>query len=426
MAQQLIGLGTTANDRTGDDWRSGGTKINANFTELYANGNGTTIYLSAEADFPNQDASFIYLDAGFNYTPITSFSCTKTIVFQGGRIVGIGKRLGVTLTYSGTGTQFSAVGFNLQISDLAYSAPSGTHFAFTSTGVHFLTLDSVTSSACVNHGTITQAAGINLFQYTAIASAATTGFVFAGTSGIITVDTFATVGAPSGYKTFDFGTSVFSGVKFTQFFQDTTRFSNNAGSIAISGLANSGNVASGGLITVDTCNFVGLTAPFTNITSSDVRWDVMNSPPLVNSSKEADVYLTASQTVTITVTSQFEAVAGALWVSEVAERFTTSTAGAITFSGERDIKAHITLIATVEKSGGGADEIDLAISINDVVTGGGFTKTIGSTQNANPTTVISQRLATISAGDVIKAEVANDTGTANIIVSRANLTVFEV
>jgi hypothetical protein len=36
MAQQLINLGVAPNDRTGDTPRSGGKKINDNFTELYA------------------------------------------------------------------------------------------------------------------------------------------------------------------------------------------------------------------------------------------------------------------------------------------------------------------------------------------------------------------------------------------------------
>ena len=44
MAKQTIGLGTTANDGTGDTVRAGGDKVNDNFTELYnALGNGTTI-----------------------------------------------------------------------------------------------------------------------------------------------------------------------------------------------------------------------------------------------------------------------------------------------------------------------------------------------------------------------------------------------
>lgn len=40
MAQQTINLGTVANDGTGDDLRTGGDKINDNFTELYATVSG--------------------------------------------------------------------------------------------------------------------------------------------------------------------------------------------------------------------------------------------------------------------------------------------------------------------------------------------------------------------------------------------------
>jgi hypothetical protein len=36
MSQELLNLGTVANDRTGDTWRAGGEKINSNFTELYS------------------------------------------------------------------------------------------------------------------------------------------------------------------------------------------------------------------------------------------------------------------------------------------------------------------------------------------------------------------------------------------------------
>ena len=35
MAQQTVNIGTAANDGTGDPVRTAGTKINANFTELY-------------------------------------------------------------------------------------------------------------------------------------------------------------------------------------------------------------------------------------------------------------------------------------------------------------------------------------------------------------------------------------------------------
>ena len=42
MAKAAIGVGTSANDGTGDDLRSGAIKINANFDEIYNElGDGT-------------------------------------------------------------------------------------------------------------------------------------------------------------------------------------------------------------------------------------------------------------------------------------------------------------------------------------------------------------------------------------------------
>lgn len=35
MGRQIIGIGTSANDNTGDDLRTAGDKINDNFIELY-------------------------------------------------------------------------------------------------------------------------------------------------------------------------------------------------------------------------------------------------------------------------------------------------------------------------------------------------------------------------------------------------------
>ena len=44
MAKQDIGVGTTANDGTGDNLRAGAQKVNANFAEVYTLlGDGTTL-----------------------------------------------------------------------------------------------------------------------------------------------------------------------------------------------------------------------------------------------------------------------------------------------------------------------------------------------------------------------------------------------
>ena len=65
MAKQLIQLGTTVNDGTGDTLRDGGEKINDNFTEVYdrtdyAN-NATTTALS----LATLDATYVGKATGF-------------------------------------------------------------------------------------------------------------------------------------------------------------------------------------------------------------------------------------------------------------------------------------------------------------------------------------------------------------------------
>ena len=58
MAKETVGLGTLANDGTGDTLRSGGTKINSNFTEIYtAFGDGSTLSSLAVTALNNQTAN---------------------------------------------------------------------------------------------------------------------------------------------------------------------------------------------------------------------------------------------------------------------------------------------------------------------------------------------------------------------------------
>ena len=49
MARQNIFTGTVGNDGTGDDLRTGATKINANFTELYSNITALSLQLNLQS-----------------------------------------------------------------------------------------------------------------------------------------------------------------------------------------------------------------------------------------------------------------------------------------------------------------------------------------------------------------------------------------
>ena len=74
MAKQTIGLGSAANDNTGDTLRAGGDKVNDNFSEIYtALGNGSNLTVTLANPAPNQvlrynGTTFIPSD----YTQLTS------------------------------------------------------------------------------------------------------------------------------------------------------------------------------------------------------------------------------------------------------------------------------------------------------------------------------------------------------------------
>ena len=57
MAKQVIGVGTTANDGTGDPIRDAFVKVNANFTELYTDDAGDVGSITATAPIVRDQAT---------------------------------------------------------------------------------------------------------------------------------------------------------------------------------------------------------------------------------------------------------------------------------------------------------------------------------------------------------------------------------
>jgi hypothetical protein len=68
MAQQTVNVGTSPNDDTGDSLRSGGTKINANFTELYTSvaGKAATSHTHSATDITSGNLAVARLNGGTN------------------------------------------------------------------------------------------------------------------------------------------------------------------------------------------------------------------------------------------------------------------------------------------------------------------------------------------------------------------------
>ena len=70
MSKSVIGLGGSANDGTGDSLRATGSKINANFTEIYnAVGDGTNIAFDVSGATSGQ--SLVYNNSTGKFEPVS-------------------------------------------------------------------------------------------------------------------------------------------------------------------------------------------------------------------------------------------------------------------------------------------------------------------------------------------------------------------
>ena len=99
MAKQSLNIGTVANDNTGDTLRSGGDKINDNFTELYtAIGNGTALGITVS----NPAVGQVLRYNGRTFTPSNFNSLTSALDVSGNSIISANDG-DITLVPNGTG-----------------------------------------------------------------------------------------------------------------------------------------------------------------------------------------------------------------------------------------------------------------------------------------------------------------------------------
>ena len=113
MAKAAIGVGTSANDGTGDDLRSGAIKINANFDEIYTElGNGTALASASKTEtLTNKTLTAPTINGVVGGT---TTSQTITTLTTGG-ITGTGGALEITadnniVEFRGDGTNSGTVG----------------------------------------------------------------------------------------------------------------------------------------------------------------------------------------------------------------------------------------------------------------------------------------------------------------------------
>jgi len=432
MAQQNITIGP-ADAKDGDTLRSAFTKTEANFTELYAELSAQPENLrviNSEADFDTQDATTITLTPGLLYQLGASFSTAKRFITTGGIMRGLGAA--TTLTYTGTGSMFTNTNGVFNISNTVVDCPASTVFECigddSSNPEHRVNATSILVLNCVKLLTSTGAGGqvFELMQITNVTGL--TAVSFSGSSPSIAYSFLrvAFIGMIASSTVFDFGSSTSIQIDI-----DSVIVLGDASTTAISGLTNSGNVIPGSLASVRACNFGSLTSPLFNIAVNDVRWDFQGNSGVKNTMNAADIFLTGgSETIITGSAGDWQEIGipgggGVSWSSDISDRFTAAADGVLTYIGELDIQATLMGRATVEKSGGGANvlEVRFAVNWNGTVSDGGLVKSRAQTQSADPTTVPIGALTTLSTNDNIRVIFSNTDGTSNIIASVASVEI---
>ena len=189
-----------------------------------------------------------------------------------------------------------------------------------------------------------------------------------------------------------------------------------SGAFGISGLASNGNVPSGSIARVTSCQFLGGGTDLENITPDDFRWSFIANSPTRDSQADALLSFKANATATVISASSTDGsnavlVAGT-WTCQRQSHFSCTTAGRVTYDGERNLITPIDVVATLDASAD--DDLAIYISLNgSAISATGLVQFVKSTQEETLSTLWQLELSTTN---FIEIFVENQTGTSNITV----------
>ncbi len=418
MAQEVLNLGTVANDRTGDTWRAGGTKINNNFTELFAHVDSVAfVFVSLESEFPTQDATTITLEAQTVYVTTAAISTAKRFIVEDAAVLTSFNILGPILEYTGSGSMFTGSDSSFTIRDIQISHPSAQGFDFTDTiGNIFLYINlNVRTVSGLKYGTF------NNMQTVFITGSSTLdmgdGVTLTGANqSVVSFNQFFMATTSATFIGVDLGTAIALTWEFTDLI-----LVGPTGSIGIKGAANNANVVSGSEADVVGGNFSGIDIPLSGVTIDDIRWKFANNSGIRDTLEDALISLTNNTTeTTISVVDTPVKVAGT-FVCERASFFTCDTNGRATFDGERSITVPIDITSTIISASGVNKDIHVYLALNGaIIANSGAKNRIGATDPGN--TSIAWQLELVT-NDYLEIWVENNTDTVNLIVEDAVLRV---
>lgn len=418
MTLGLINLGTTANDRTGANWRAGGEIINANTIEIQAFIDAKAFQeIAEESDFPTQAATTITLESQVVYVITGSFTTSKNFIVQDGAVWTSFNQNGPLVTYSGAGTMFSGTNANFSIVAAQVDCPSATAFEFTDTVVNTkaFRMQDATLVSCNKVGTFTGM--INAIFLTSASFSSNQGVTYAGTSLVAaTMDRMFFGSGSAGFIAVDLGTATIQNPEFTNLIVVAP-----LGAIGVKGVTGSGNIPTGFLGMIASSSFSGgMTAATSGISVDDFRWTFADNTQIPDTVQDALLSFNGSSTETTIATINTPVLVNAVWTCVRSSIFTCITAGRATSLSERDLNGvPIDINVGLISAGGGAINVTVYLAKNgSVITDSATTISISG---SNQGFVSIPWQETISEGDFYEVFIENNSNTTNIIVESGKL-----
>lgn len=399
------------------------TAVSAAINELaYKLANNVEV-INSEADLPAPTNGFIELESGKNYLMADSMTISNPIKVLHNNTIFSEGLFQITLTYNGGGNMFLVEDSAVHIRNIFVDCPNARVIKATSSSPSLSTvifLDGIRVLSCEHIAEMSDVSSF-VFNTSSILSCTSSGMKFDGDIAIISLDRIFVVYEPTdGSAVLDFQDVICPNIE-----QNNLVFLGDPLSYAISGEPNSGNIPSGFVATVTNSSFGNLT-PLQDINVNDIRWRFADNAGLSNSHDAADAFLTATETVIINTQGVYEEVNGGNWSTSVNNRFVTGTDGVVTYIGEAPIFIKASGTITVDKVGGGSDEIEVRFAIDWTAGDSGELRSGGISRSTQPSTIPLELLSELQPNQDIRLVVANNQGTSDVDILRASLVITEV
>ncbi len=406
-------LGTTANDRTGDTFRAGGTKINTMLEELFNITATKRVIINSLSDFPTPAASVITLLADTQYLLANdvNLGANRIVLASKTTVSGIESIL-ITLSYTGTGDMFTILNTSNRINNLGISCVSGRVLNLSDNADSVFRMNDC-SVSCDRFAILnsTGASGTSARFTTVSPSAVTTsGITFTGGFNTLLWEV-STINMSAGIA-FNLGTATFDA-----FITDTILTNLSGGTTFLSGAASSANINVGGLGQVKTTLSTGAGTLLSGITTSDSRWEFLHNDDIMDTRPDSLISMQGNSTDTVISGSGTYVLVAGTWVVDTTSQFTSTTAGRATYTAGKDARLPVTFSCSVEPTSGANKLISVKVAMNGTVVDN--SKRTALVSSGDPTSITMPWQETFSTNDYVEVFVTNDTDTVDILVSSA-------